>query len=67
MRNMWRGRTPAWSCRSRSRKHAFIAKLREAQDAKLREQWSENAVRYGETADVYRGLIRAASIIAANG
>jgi UDP-glucose:(heptosyl)LPS alpha-1,3-glucosyltransferase len=46
---------------------AFIAKLREAQDEKLREQWSENAVRYGETTDVYRGLTRAASIIAANG
>lgn len=42
----------------------IIAKLREAQDAKRREQWSANAVRYGETADLYRGLSRAASIIA---
>jgi UDP-glucose:(heptosyl)LPS alpha-1,3-glucosyltransferase len=46
---------------------ALIAKLREAQDESLRERWSENAIRYGETADVYRGLSRAASIIAANG
>jgi UDP-glucose:(heptosyl)LPS alpha-1,3-glucosyltransferase len=45
----------------------FIAKLREAQDEKLRKRWSENAIRYGETTDVYRGLMRAASIIAANG
>ena len=44
---------------------AFIAKLREAQDAGLREQWSANAARYGETQDLYRGLSRAASIIAA--
>ena len=43
---------------------AFIAKLREAQDARLRAQWSMNGVRYGETADLYRGLSRAASIIA---
>ena len=42
----------------------FIAKLREAQDASLRAQWSANAARYGETADLYRGLSRAASIIA---
>jgi UDP-glucose:(heptosyl)LPS alpha-1,3-glucosyltransferase len=46
---------------------AFIAKLGEAQDEKLRARWSENAVRYGETTDVYRGLTRAASIIAADG
>ena len=46
---------------------AFIDALRQAQDAKLRGQWSENAVRYGKTADLYRGLIRAASIIAGQG
>jgi UDP-glucose:(heptosyl)LPS alpha-1,3-glucosyltransferase len=43
---------------------SLIAALRDAQEAKLREQWSGNGVRYGETADLYRGLIRAASIIA---
>lgn len=43
---------------------AFVARLREAQDARLREQWSANGVRYGETFDLYRGLSRAASIIA---
>ncbi len=42
----------------------LVAKLRQAQDAKLRARWSESAVRYGETADLYRGLSRAASIIA---
>ena len=42
----------------------FVANLREAQDAKLREQWSANGVRYGETADLYRGLSLAASIVA---
>lgn len=41
----------------------LIASLREAQDPKVRERWSENAIRYGETADIYRGLARAASII----
>jgi len=45
----------------------FAAKLREAQDAKLREQWSESAVHYGETVDLYRGLSRAASIIGSAG
>jgi UDP-glucose:(heptosyl)LPS alpha-1,3-glucosyltransferase len=43
---------------------SLIAALRDAQEGKLREQWSGNGVRYGETADLYRGLIRAASIIA---
>jgi UDP-glucose:(heptosyl)LPS alpha-1,3-glucosyltransferase len=42
----------------------LVDRLRQAQDSKLRAQWSENAVRYGETADLYRGLSRAASIIA---
>jgi UDP-glucose:(heptosyl)LPS alpha-1,3-glucosyltransferase len=42
----------------------FVEKLRGAQDAGRREQWSENAVRYGERANLYRGLSRAASIIA---
>jgi UDP-glucose:(heptosyl)LPS alpha-1,3-glucosyltransferase len=42
----------------------FIAKLREAQDVKLRAQWSANAIRYGETADLFRGLSRAAAVIA---
>jgi UDP-glucose:(heptosyl)LPS alpha-1,3-glucosyltransferase len=41
----------------------YVASLHEAQDAQLRAQWSANAVRYGATADVYRGLPRAASII----
>jgi hypothetical protein len=41
----------------------YIARLREAQAASRRAQWSANAVRYGETADVYRGLPQAASII----
>jgi len=45
---------------------SLIAKLREAQDETRRARWSQNAVRYGETVDVYRGLTRAASIIAAN-
>lgn len=43
---------------------AFVAKLRDAQDAGRRKQWSENAVRYGDAADLYRGLSRAAAIIA---
>jgi UDP-glucose:(heptosyl)LPS alpha-1,3-glucosyltransferase len=43
---------------------SLIAALRDAQEAKRREQWSGNGIRYGETADLYRGLIRAASIIA---
>jgi UDP-glucose:(heptosyl)LPS alpha-1,3-glucosyltransferase len=42
----------------------FVARLREAHDAQRQERWSENAVRYGETADIYRGLPRAAAIIA---
>jgi len=45
----------------------FVAELRKAQDAALRARWSENAVRYGETVDLYRGLIRAASAIAGQG
>jgi UDP-glucose:(heptosyl)LPS alpha-1,3-glucosyltransferase len=45
---------------------ALIATLREAQDETLRERWSENAIRYGETVDVYRGLTRAAALIAAH-
>lgn len=43
---------------------AYIAGLREAEALSLREQWSANGVRYGETADVYHGLARAASIMA---
>ena len=42
----------------------LLEKLREAQDAQLRERWSENAVRYGQSADIYRGLSRAAAIVA---
>jgi UDP-glucose:(heptosyl)LPS alpha-1,3-glucosyltransferase len=42
----------------------FVARLQEAQDGMLRGQWSLNAIRYGETADLYRGLSRAASIVA---
>jgi UDP-glucose:(heptosyl)LPS alpha-1,3-glucosyltransferase len=42
----------------------FVGKLREARDTGRREHWSENAVRYGEAADLYRGLSRAAAIIA---
>jgi UDP-glucose:(heptosyl)LPS alpha-1,3-glucosyltransferase len=43
---------------------AFIEHLREAQTAQRLEHWSSNAIRYGETADLYRGLSQAASIIA---
>jgi UDP-glucose:(heptosyl)LPS alpha-1,3-glucosyltransferase len=43
---------------------SLIAALRDAQATKQRAQWSESAMRYGETADLYRGLIRAASIVA---
>jgi UDP-glucose:(heptosyl)LPS alpha-1,3-glucosyltransferase len=42
----------------------FLEKLREAMDPQRLERWSENAKRYGESADVYRGLQRAAVIIA---
>jgi UDP-glucose:(heptosyl)LPS alpha-1,3-glucosyltransferase len=42
----------------------FVEKLREARDSQRLERWSESAVRYGEAADIYRGLPRAASIIA---
>lgn len=45
----------------------LLASLREAQDERLRERWSANAIRYGETGDVYRGLMRAASLMVANG
>lgn len=41
----------------------LVEALRAAQDAQLREKWSESAVQYGEKADVYRGLPRAAAII----
>jgi UDP-glucose:(heptosyl)LPS alpha-1,3-glucosyltransferase len=41
----------------------FAEKLREAMDAQRLERWSENAKRYGETADIYRGLTRAAALI----
>lgn len=42
----------------------FVDKLREAMNPQRLERWSENAKRYGEAADIYRGLPRAASIIA---
>jgi UDP-glucose:(heptosyl)LPS alpha-1,3-glucosyltransferase len=42
----------------------FIAALRESQDGRVRAQWSANGIRYGEAADLYRGLARAASLIA---
>lgn len=41
----------------------YTARLREAQDATLRSLWTANAIRYGETADLYRGLSHAASIL----
>jgi UDP-glucose:(heptosyl)LPS alpha-1,3-glucosyltransferase len=41
----------------------LLEKLREAMDPPRLERWSENARRYSESADVYRGLSRAASII----
>lgn len=43
----------------------FVETLREARDSQRQERWSDNAVRYGEAADIYRGLPRAASIIVA--
>lgn len=46
---------------------AFIATLREAQDQKAQQQWSENGVRYGQTVDVYHGHLQAASIITGRG
>ena len=57
MRNMWRGRTPGGPAGTVFARRPSLTKLRESQDEKLRERWSENAIRYGETADIYRGLI----------